>query len=189
MLDLKTLRKYKKRDFRHAYIAGRVHTSIAMQIRLLREKLGFTQRAFAEKLGKKQTTISRLENLSYGRVTVNTLLEITEALDMALVVRIVSFDEFLRQHGSVKPQDLSAETFEQTVFRHEAAEQIQNLSSGYEAREPTAQGRVSYIAGYERDHPHVVANVGQPSSGSALLKAMQEKDPVRRNISERVFAS
>nr|WP_301294174.1 helix-turn-helix transcriptional regulator [Nitrobacter winogradskyi] len=68
---------------------------IAYQIQALREKTGLTQQAFAERLGKKQSTISRLENSEYGKVTVQTLLDIACSLDVALQVRFVSYPDFL----------------------------------------------------------------------------------------------
>ena len=156
MIDLKTLNKFRKHGFRQAYIAGRVRTSIAMQIRLLREKLRLTQTELANKMGKKQTAISRMENLAYGRVTVNTLLEISEALDLALVVRFVSFDEFFRHHGSVTPNHLIAETFSETLARREMVErQITHSQALIEhAMHASKSTEVS-------DHQALIANLGQ----------------------------
>lgn len=115
--DLKKLTSFKNKKLRDSYISGRVRTSIALQIRELREKQELTQTDFAKKIGKPQSVVSRLEDTEYGRVTLKTLLDIAGTLNISVVVKFVSFDEFLRQHGDISPAALAVETFDETVFR------------------------------------------------------------------------
>ena len=117
VLDLKNLKSFRKKAFRDSYISGRARTSIALQIQGLREHLGLNQEKFAKKIGKPQSAVSRLENTGYGRVSVQTLLDIAEALDIAIVIKFTSFDEFLRQHGDVSPSALAVETYDETIER------------------------------------------------------------------------
>ena len=117
VIDLKNLKSFKKKAFRDSYVSGRVRTSIALQIRELRQRLGLTQKEFAKKIGKGQTAVSRLESTDYGRVTVQTLLDIAETLNIAVVVRFASFDEFLRHHSDLTPAALAVETYNQTIER------------------------------------------------------------------------
>ena len=86
---------FERKEYRDGYVASRVRTSIALQIRALREQRSLSQREFADRLGKPQSVISRLENTEYGRVSVQTLLDIAAALDIALVVKFCALREFL----------------------------------------------------------------------------------------------
>ena len=115
--DLKKLTSFKNKKLRDSYISGRVRTSIALQIRELRERQELKQTQFAKKIGKPQSVVSRLEDTEYGRVTLKTLLDIAEALDISVVVKFASFDEFLRQHADVSPSALAVETYNETVLR------------------------------------------------------------------------
>ena len=119
VIDPKTLKKFRRRAFRDSYMSGRVRTSIALQIRELRERLGLNQTQYAKKIGKPQSVISRLENTAYGRVTVQTLLDISRAVDVSLVAKFVPFDEFLRQHSDVSPSALAVESYDETISRLE----------------------------------------------------------------------
>jgi transcriptional regulator with XRE-family HTH domain len=71
--------------------------SIAFQIRSLRDKKGWTQGTFAEKLGiKHQNNVSaRLENPNYGKHSLTTLKKIAAACDVALVVWFIPFGRWL----------------------------------------------------------------------------------------------
>lgn len=115
--DLRNLASFSKKEFRDSYMSGRVRTSIALQMRALRVRLGLSQKEYAEKIGKPQSVVSRIENTAYGGVSVQTLLDVCEALDIALVMKFASFDEFLLQHGNISPSALAVETFDETVFR------------------------------------------------------------------------
>ena len=61
---------------------------IAVALVLLREEEGLTQRQLAEKVGKPQSTIARIENGTMN-VSFRVLNEIAEALGKKLEVRFV----------------------------------------------------------------------------------------------------
>lgn len=86
--------KLKDKEYRDAYMAAHVRMGIGYQIRQIRGSE--SQAAFAARVGKNQSVISRLENADYGRYTVKTLLEIAQALDIGLVVRFVDYPTFLK---------------------------------------------------------------------------------------------
>ena len=92
------LGKLRNRRYRHSYMSEHVRRGIAYQIRALRDQLGWSQGAFACELGKPQSVVSRLEDPKYGKVTVQTLLEVASAFDVALQVRFVSYSQFLRDN-------------------------------------------------------------------------------------------
>ena len=92
------LGKLQNRRYRHSYMSEHVRRGIAYQIRALRDQLGWSQGAFAGELGKPQSVVSRLEDPTYGKVTIQTLLEVAGAFDVALQVRFVGYSQFLRDN-------------------------------------------------------------------------------------------
>jgi transcriptional regulator with XRE-family HTH domain len=87
------VRKFKDPEYRHSYIDAFLNTSIAAQIRALREKRGWSQKELAEKIGTKQSGVSALENVNYSRWSINTLRRLARAFDVALTVKFESFGE------------------------------------------------------------------------------------------------
>ncbi|WP_441228077.1 helix-turn-helix domain-containing protein [Tardiphaga sp. 20_F10_N6_6] len=119
MSGLNKLRKFAQKIYRDGYLRTQVGGGIAYQIQALREKLGLTQTEFAEITGKKQSVISRLEDTSYGKVTVQTLLDIACATDVALVVKFVSYPDFLRQTEDMTVRGLQPDTIRESLARAE----------------------------------------------------------------------
>lgn len=82
------------RSFRHAYVASHTKQFLARQIRAFRGDL--SQSEFGRVIGQPQSVISqRLENPNYGKWTLQTLFDIAQKLDKAVVVRFVDFPAFL----------------------------------------------------------------------------------------------
>jgi transcriptional regulator with XRE-family HTH domain len=92
-----------------------VRGGIAYQIQGLRQKSGLNQTDFAEKVGKKQSVISRLENTEYGKVTVQTLLDVACANDVALVVQFVSYPDFLARTSDMSEAALQPPTIYESI--------------------------------------------------------------------------
>jgi len=97
---------------RQAYVEAEVASGLAHQIRALRTQRGWTQKDLADKLGTTQAAISRLEDPSYGRPSIKTLLDVGAAFDVALQVRFVSFVRLLQETRSVSREQLEVEPFE-----------------------------------------------------------------------------
>ena len=83
------------REFRASYMAPGLRAYLADQIRALRGNR--SQREFGRLIGKPQSVVSRLENEDYGKLTLQTLL------DIALVVRFAEFPTFLRKVAETSP--------------------------------------------------------------------------------------
>jgi transcriptional regulator with XRE-family HTH domain len=120
VLDLKRLRRFLSRDYRNEYLDTTVRAGISYQISALRAKTGLTQTAFAAKLGKPQSVVSRLECSEYGRVTVQTLLDIAKALDIALVIRFVDYPTFFRTADRMAPTDLAVDDINDSMRKAES---------------------------------------------------------------------
>lgn len=117
MQDRHDLKKFRSKEYRDGFLQSRVRGRIAYQIQALREKLGFTQAAFAELTGKRQSVISRLESVEYGKVSVQTLLDIACAADVALVVKFASYPDFLDQTRLMTAEALQPETIHETLSK------------------------------------------------------------------------
>jgi transcriptional regulator with XRE-family HTH domain len=116
-LSKRLMEKLKSKSYRQAYVAEHVRTGIAFQIRALRAQRGWSQKRFAEELGKPQSVVSRLEDPDYGKVSVQTLLEGAAAFDVALLIQYVSFPEFLQRTQDVSPDALQADSFDERQLR------------------------------------------------------------------------
>jgi transcriptional regulator with XRE-family HTH domain len=128
----KLLGKLQKTAYRHAYLAEHVRQGIAYQIRALRNQRGWSQGKFAKLLGKPQSVVCRLEDPDYGKVTVQTLLEVANVYDVALEVRFVSYSSFLRRTRDISPtamyvpafkDDFAAQPAKAPITVHVAANQ------------------------------------------------------------------
>jgi transcriptional regulator with XRE-family HTH domain len=98
-------------EFRQGYLEDQVRTNIAFQIHALRNQRGWTQQELAEEADKPASGISRLEDPDYGKVSLTTLLEIAEALDVALLVQFVEWDDWLERMADVSPAGLQKRSF------------------------------------------------------------------------------
>ena len=114
-------------------MSGRIRTYIALQVRELRESKNLSQSDLAAKTGTHQSAISRLENTDYGRMSVQTLIDLATAMDVALVVKFASYEDFLSQHSDVMPSALSVESFSETYERCADSTNRREIPDGSEA--------------------------------------------------------
>jgi transcriptional regulator with XRE-family HTH domain len=100
-----------KKKYRDAFVGAFVRQGIAMQIQLLRKREPWSQKKLGEITGKKQNAITRLEDPSYGKFTITTLLELAKAFDVALSVKFIPFSELERQSQNLSPDALCVARF------------------------------------------------------------------------------
>lgn len=96
------LRMKKSPAARDAYVQAEVVTALALQIRTIRMQRNWSQAELAKKLGTTQTAVSRLEDPSYGRMSLKTLLDLSRVFDAGLRVQFVSLITML--HETFKPK-------------------------------------------------------------------------------------
>jgi transcriptional regulator with XRE-family HTH domain len=101
------------KEYREALAIEHVNTTLAIQIRKMRESHGWKQDELAAKLGKgkHQETISQWENPDYGRHTITTLKSLAAAFDVALLVKFIPFSELVRDMLSLSDIRLSPPSF------------------------------------------------------------------------------
>jgi hypothetical protein len=86
--------KFRNKRYRHSYVASHTRRFLARQMRRFRGEK--SQSEFGILLGKQQTVVSRLEDASYGKWTLQTLFDVAQKLDVAVIVRFVDHKTFLR---------------------------------------------------------------------------------------------
>ena len=112
----KSFRSLCESATREAYVEAELVNGLAHQIRILREERGWTQKDLATRLNTTQTTVSRLEDPSYGRFSIRTLLSLGKVFDVAIFVRYLPFSRFMQETWDTKP-----ERFKATGYQEEAA--------------------------------------------------------------------
>ena len=113
--DRKKLERLASRPYRNSYLETQVKSWIAYQFLALRNKFGLSQAQMAERTGKTQSMISRLESTEYGKVSVQTLLEVARSLDVALSIQFVSYPEFLVRARDKSEAAMQPETIEESL--------------------------------------------------------------------------
>lgn len=94
----KTFRRMMARPVaRHAYVEAETVTALAHQIRIIRQQRGWTQRELAKRMNTTQAAISRLEDPSYGRISIRTLIDLSRVFDTGLSVKFISTLRMLRE--------------------------------------------------------------------------------------------
>jgi transcriptional regulator with XRE-family HTH domain len=99
------------REYREALAIEHVNTTLAIQIRMMRENHQWKQSDLAAQLGKHQETVSQWENPDYGRHSMTTLKALAAAFDVALLVKFIPFSELVQDMVSLSETRLSPPSF------------------------------------------------------------------------------
>lgn len=94
-LAKKLIQAFKNKDYRHGYADEFLNSSIATQIKVLREQRGWSQKELAKRANMKQPRISVMENVNYSSWSINILRKLAEAFDITLKVSFESFGKRL----------------------------------------------------------------------------------------------
>lgn len=110
-ISKKLVEKLHRKAYRAAYVGEHVRRGIASQIRAMRDQRGWNQGKLSQELGKPQSVVSRLEDPGYGKLTVQTLLEVAATFDVALQIRFVPYSTFLQQTRDVSSRSMQVVSF------------------------------------------------------------------------------
>jgi hypothetical protein len=103
--------KLRNKEYRDGYVAEHVRRGLAYQIRALRDQREWNQGKLSQIMGKPQSVVCRLEDPNYGKVTVQTLLDVASAFDVALQLRFVSFSGLVQQTRDLTQHALEVPSF------------------------------------------------------------------------------
>lgn len=82
-------------EFSEGYAESFLDSFIATQLKVLREQNGWNQKQLAEIMGKKQTVISRSENVNYSSWNISTLKEYARAFRLRLRVSFETYGSLI----------------------------------------------------------------------------------------------
>jgi transcriptional regulator with XRE-family HTH domain len=95
----------KNKEARDAYVEAEITTALAHQIRAMRLDRNLSQAELAKQMKTTQTAISRLEDPSYGQLSLQTLFKLSSAFDTGLRVEFVSTIAMLA--ATYKPNEVA----------------------------------------------------------------------------------
>lgn len=115
----------ESKKFRDSYVSENIKRMIPFNLRTMRDERGWSQHEAGQAIGKPQNVISRLESPAYGKLTLQTLLEIAHGYDVGLLIKFVPFSRLVKELDDVSALALSAKSVsdeEETRALHEWAE-------------------------------------------------------------------
>jgi hypothetical protein len=177
----KLLRKLSDKEYRDAYMSAHTRRFLAQQMRSLRGDL--SQAEMGVLLGKPQSVVSRLEDPTYGKLTISTALEIAAKTNRALLVQFVdpkTFAEFAVDvsEKAQSPVQFDASTVDEAIIEIES-----------EARGSSQASIVFKIIGGSKDSadvPPIFPETEWDAINSPIIAA-NDRDYVK-NIQERTHA-
>ena len=104
------------KEYREALAIEHINTTLAIQIRKMRENRQWNQSDLASRSGKHQETISQWENPDYGRHSMTTLKALATTFDVALLVKFIPFSELVKDMVSLSETRLSPPTFSEEQY-------------------------------------------------------------------------
>lgn len=98
-------------EYREAYMEACVEQNIAWQIKFNRERRGITQQQLSEMIGTRQSAISRVEDPSYGKTNLGTLLKIANAFKCALSIKLIPYSALAEESKKFSKENCIVKSF------------------------------------------------------------------------------
>lgn len=109
-------------DARNDYVDMLLDSTVALQIKTLRQQRGWTQRQLAERAGMKQSRISAMERTEYSAWSLRTLRRLAQAFDLRLRVSFEAFGSLLDDYARLGREDLERPSFgDDPAFKDDAS--------------------------------------------------------------------
>jgi transcriptional regulator with XRE-family HTH domain len=163
----------RNKEFRQSYVAEILRRGLAYQIRAIREARGWSQAELGHQTQKPQSNVSRWEDPTYGKFSLQTLLEIAAALDVALIVRFAPFTELLEAVSDLSPHALAAPSYDEEV------ESVERENLGGAAKAIMEAQAFSFRA-EDSAREHAGAGYGFRQSGERSLASIESAPPKER---------
>jgi transcriptional regulator with XRE-family HTH domain len=122
---------FKDKDYRHGYADEFLNSSIATQIKVLREQRGWSQKELGEHADNMmQPRISVMENVNYSSWSIKILRKIAEAFDLTLRVSFESFGTRVGDIEKFSRKNLERCSFDKDPYFLLEKEGMKNVSGG-----------------------------------------------------------
>lgn len=108
-------KKWRTIEYRQSYMEAAIEQGVAWQIKINRERRNLTQTELASRIGSKQSGISRAEDPSYGRHSLDTLVKIAHVFDCALQVRFIPYSQLAKDSDDLRPSVLYAKSYTEEI--------------------------------------------------------------------------
>jgi transcriptional regulator with XRE-family HTH domain len=115
-LRTQLVEKFRSKEYRDGFVQEYIYSRIPLKIRAIRDKRKMSQAELGEKAGIAQAWVSKLENPSYGRLTLSTLLKVASAFDCGLSVDFVPYSRVLDEATSLLPASFDVPNFANDWF-------------------------------------------------------------------------
>jgi hypothetical protein len=116
------IEKFRDKAYRDSYTAAHTRRFLARQMRKFRGEK--SQSEFGNLIDKRQTVVSRLEDPKYGKWTLQTLFDVAEKLNVAVVVRFVDIPTFLKSSEDMSDDASQPQPYDEaktaSAFEHPA---------------------------------------------------------------------
>lgn len=110
------------KEYRDAFVASQLRIGLPMQCRALRENREMTQARLSEITGMSQPRISEIESPGARKFTLETLLRLASAFDVALQVRFVPFNILVNDDEAIDLNSFYIPSFEEDIENSSLAE-------------------------------------------------------------------
>ena len=151
----------RNKEYRDAYVASQIRMTLPLLVRTLRRNVAWTQPQLAEAAGMAQPRISELEKPGERRLTIETLLKLASAFDVALQVRFLPFSELIDWNEEIDLDNFAIPPFSQEI---EAAERANALAL-HLSKKPAARA----AAGVGSAHSAAEGSTGHGRYGSVSM--------------------
>jgi transcriptional regulator with XRE-family HTH domain len=167
LVERDLLESLKDKEFREAFNLENVYASICFQLRALREQRELSQAELGRAAGMAQERISILEDPNAEtKPTLNTLIRLSDGLDVGLEVRFVPFSVVLNRSVHTNMRDLEVSSFPDEVPLMESRIRDEMHSYGGNVSAPPARHSRS----------------GNVFSGD-VFKQVQQEEQIRKALS------
>lgn len=122
LMNGRLILKLKEKKYRDAYVGEHLSNVVSSQIHKLRTSRALSQQGLGKMIGTSQNVISRLEDPDYGKFSLQTLLKLASAFDVALTVKFIGFGKFVSEFEDISPDNITVRSFAEEMSHSEMPE-------------------------------------------------------------------